>query len=732
MPASRRASAAEATAAAKFAYNPALDGLRVVCIYIILAGHMGAIHASNVAVDMFCVLSGFLITTLLVAEQARTGTVSIGRFLVRRAFRLMPGMWFYLLVGLAVTVVFKWDDIAYRNEYIKSALSAFFNVNNWYKVAHPEGGGRWLAHVWSLSMEEQFYLVWPFAFVLFARSARLRPYLLVFLIASIGIVLGWTYVLAANGAPRTRIYLAADTHIAPLLIGALVAVWRDNRLRALAGPASRDDAAAGKPGTGGQRAAADRSGGDRSRGASSAATRAAVGRWTTGRRLGALGLPAAIVMLLLCFLGPSKEAHDPNWIDYTAYVPTAVLGAILIIGADVNRDATWVRLLGHPKMAWLGKMTYTIYLWHYPFISAAAGQLVPRIGLWPAVFVAAVATTITAYVVNSFVEKPIQARRPKWSDTPRGPARPAADEAARPPVSLGDGDRPGRDDRMDRRDRTDRGDRTDHGDRTDRGRPAGERGGRDLVDLPELSDLPELADLPDPREPLDPRGVPGPREPRQPEPVGTQSWAEADVDWVDEGYPLRDRDPRQVPPQADRRDRVGAPGATDFGGPRPGSVTYDRPDGPPVYEHGPAVGSGRPGGWSEPTPVPDWAAYPALRGGPDTRVGVGVTPAPADPRAAGATVVGETMNLRLPAIADPGAEAGRRPSPPPGHEPGRHGQHGHYGEEPVYGHAGRTPAPADRDHAAGPPTGDRGARAGRPAAEPDPLFGPMPGAGEGW
>ncbi|WP_230205139.1 acyltransferase family protein [Parafrankia elaeagni] len=642
MPAARRASAAEATAAAKFAYNPALDGLRVVCIFIILAGHMGAIRASNVAVDMFCVLSGFLITTLLVAERARTGTVSIGRFLVRRAFRLMPGMWFYLLVGLAVTVVFKWDDIAYRDEYVKSALSAFFNVNNWYKVAHPEGGGRWLAHVWSLSMEEQFYLVWPFAFVLFARSARLRPYLLVFLIASIGLVLGWTYVLAVNGAPRTRIYLAADTHIAPLLIGALLAVWRDNRLRALAGPASRDDPAAGKPGTDGQSAAADRSGGDRSRGASSAATRAAVGRWTTGRRLGALGLPAAIVMLLLCFLGPTKDAHDPNWIDYTAYVPTAVLGAILIIGADVNRDATWVRLLGHPKMAWLGKMTYTIYLWHYPFISAAAGQLVPRIGLWPAVFVAAVATTITAYVVNRFVEKPIQARRPKWSDTPRGPVRPAADEAARPPVSLGDGDRPGRD------------------------------------DLPDLPDLPDLSDLPDQREP------------RQPEPVGTQSWAEADVDWVDEGYPLRDRDPRQVPPQADRRDRVGAPGATGFGGPRPGSVTYDRPDGPPVYEHGPAVGSGRPGSWSEPTPVPDWAAYPALHRGPDTRVGVGATPAPADPRAAGATMVGETMNLRLPAIADPGAEAGRRPSPPPGHEPGR------------------------------------------PAAESDPLFGPMPGAGESW
>jgi len=84
--------APDAAAAAEFAYNPALDGLRAIAIFFVLAGHMGAIRASNVAVDLFFVLSGFLITALMLAEATRTGTVSIGRFLVRRAYRLLPAI----------------------------------------------------------------------------------------------------------------------------------------------------------------------------------------------------------------------------------------------------------------------------------------------------------------------------------------------------------------------------------------------------------------------------------------------------------------------------------------------------------------------------------------------------------------------------------------------------------------------------------------------------------------
>ncbi|MCM3885430.1 acyltransferase [Frankia sp. R82] len=449
-----------ADAAAKFAYSPALDGMRVICIYVILAGHMGAIRASNVAVDVFFVLSGFLITALLLAERHRTGTVSIGRFLVRRAFRLMPAMWVYLLVGLAVTVAFKWDDTAFRDDYIGSATSAFFNVNNWYKVLHPAAGGRWLAHVWSLSLEEQFYLLWPALFVVVTRSARLRPHLSIILAGLIALVAGWTYVVASDGAPHSRVYLALDTHVAPLLVGCLLAVWRDARLRALSraedltppvppagsgssrrsGSSARSGASdASSPipsvskGQGRRRrhasrgqmggGAADGRAADGRVAARQTVTAAVAQRWPAGRRIAALGLAAAIGLIVFALAGPNKNVHDANWLDRAAYLPSALLAAIVVLSADLRRDAAWVRLLGRPRMAFLGKMTFSIYLWHYPVISAASGQLVPRIGLWPSVVCAAVISTCIAYFSHRLVERPAQRARPAWADTPRGPAR---------------------------------------------------------------------------------------------------------------------------------------------------------------------------------------------------------------------------------------------------------------------------------------------------------------------
>ncbi|WP_225438562.1 acyltransferase family protein [Candidatus Frankia nodulisporulans] len=458
-------------AAAKFAYHPALDGIRVICIYVILAGHMGAIRASNVAVDVFFVLSGFLITALLLAEHHRTGTVSIGRFLVRRAFRLMPAMWVYLFVGLLVTALFKWDDTAFRDDFVGSATSVFFNVNNWYKVAHPEAGGRWLAHVWSLSLEEQFYLLWPVMFVLVRRSARLRRHLGLILLGLVLMLAGWTYVLASDGAPHTRVYLALDTHVAPLLIGCLLAVWRDTRLRALSraedlappvpptpppplplpstppGPSGRPVASTWSVARAqGHRrhASRPRTGSDSVTGATAASganagvtgghgagagrpdvTAAVVRRWPAGRRVAALGLAAAIGLVLFAFLGPNKNVHAANWLDRAAYLPSALLAAIVVLSADLRRDAAWVRLLGRPRMASLGKMTFSVYLWHYPVISAANGQLVPRIGLWPAVVCAAAASTFVAYFSHRLIERPAQRMRPGWADTPRGPRRTA-------------------------------------------------------------------------------------------------------------------------------------------------------------------------------------------------------------------------------------------------------------------------------------------------------------------
>jgi peptidoglycan/LPS O-acetylase OafA/YrhL len=417
-----RAPSVDASAAAKFGYNPALDGLRAVAIFVVLAAHMGAVRAGNVAVDAFFVLSGFLITALMLAEQARTGTVSIGRFIVRRIYRLMPAMWVYLLVGLAVTFAFKWHDVAYREDYVGGAVSSFLDVNNWFRVAHPYAGGQWLAHVWSLSAEEQFYLLWPLLFVGMLRSPGLRPYLA----AAAGLLIVssalWDFLLANDGAGRPRVYFGLDSHAAPLLVGCLLAIWRDRALRTSAGlaPAGvrrrrrRHAVMTGKV---------------------SAATAAAAVRWRAGQRLASLGLPAGIALMLLAFFGPTDDTISPNWIDRAGYLPSAALAALIILGCDLRRGAGWVRALARRPMAWTGKIAYSIFLWHYPVISAAE-RLVPRIGRWPAVIIAAVVSTAVAYLCSRFVERPAQRRRPTWADAPRGPKaaeRPTLTE--RPPLA---------------------------------------------------------------------------------------------------------------------------------------------------------------------------------------------------------------------------------------------------------------------------------------------------------
>jgi peptidoglycan/LPS O-acetylase OafA/YrhL len=421
--------AAAGTAAAKFAYNPSLDGLRAIAIFFVLGGHMGAIRASNVAVDLFFVLSGFLITALLLAEHARTGAVSIRRFLVRRAYRLLPAMWVYLIIGLAVTVAFKWDDVAFREDYFGSAVSSFFNVNNWFRIENPDAGGRWLAHVWSLSLEEQFYLIWPAVFALALGSQLVRRWFIPIIGVMIAAVVIWCYLLTDGGAARIRLYFGLDTHVAPLLFGCLLAIWRDSRLRVLGSAHGAADTAAVRT----RRRHAPTSG------KVSQATAAAAARWTSGRRLAAFGLPAAVALVVIAFVGPDKSSGTPNWLDYSGYVVGGALGALVILACDMRRDAGWVRLLGGRGMAWTGKRAYSIFLWHYPVISAASGQLVPRIGLWPSVVVAGVVSTGIAAVSTRLVEQPTQRRRPKWADAPRGPKaapRPSGSEQARVPATM--------------------------------------------------------------------------------------------------------------------------------------------------------------------------------------------------------------------------------------------------------------------------------------------------------
>jgi peptidoglycan/LPS O-acetylase OafA/YrhL len=375
--------------------------MRIVAILFILAGHMGAIRASNVFVDVFFVLSGFLITTLMLAEHLRNQRISVARFYVRRAFRLMPALWVFLLAGLAVITVGKAADAAYQHDYRMNALTAFFYGNNWYRIAtmhdaRPAGvepGGIWLGHIWSLSMEEQFYLLWPALLVVLLRIPAARRNILAILLGLIATIAIWRFILADSGTPHMRMYFGLDTHADSLLIGCTLAVWRERALRRVSRRLIARD---------GQLPTAE----------------AVTAGWRAGQFLARLGPALCAALVGLAFFGPRKDSVGPNGDDYVGYTVNAAIAAAIIVGCDLRRSALWVRWLGARPLAWAGKRTFSIYLWHYPVISAANGALVPRLGLWPAVFVAAALSVFAGYVSFKLIETPAQRLRPAWASAP--------------------------------------------------------------------------------------------------------------------------------------------------------------------------------------------------------------------------------------------------------------------------------------------------------------------------
>lgn len=208
---------------------PAFDGVRAVAVLLVVWSHIGIVRAvpkslkplgGFLGVDVFFVLSGFLITALLLDEQAYRGRLRFGAFYRRRALRLFP----VILAFLVAHVVFTQLVIHGSPETERSSIpAALFFFTNWWAIHNPIPLA--FGHFWSLAVEEQFYLVWPFVTVLLTVRARCK---------TVVWVLGSTIVLVAlhravmwdNGASWGRLVLGTDTHADGLLVGALLAhLW---------------------------------------------------------------------------------------------------------------------------------------------------------------------------------------------------------------------------------------------------------------------------------------------------------------------------------------------------------------------------------------------------------------------------------------------------------------------------------------------------------------------------
>jgi peptidoglycan/LPS O-acetylase OafA/YrhL len=198
----------------RLGYVPALDGLRAIAIVLVLGIHdFGFPPGGTVGVDLFFVLSGFLITTLLLEERDATGRNRLHAFYLRRARRLLPALGALLIVYLVATTA------SGHAHFLPVAAGAFYFGNIILASGHHMFG---LGRLWSLAEEEQFYLVWPLLLLLFARSRRIVLWIL---ILAFGLA-AYRAGLLLNGAPGGRVYFGPDTHADGLIIGAALAAAR--------------------------------------------------------------------------------------------------------------------------------------------------------------------------------------------------------------------------------------------------------------------------------------------------------------------------------------------------------------------------------------------------------------------------------------------------------------------------------------------------------------------------
>jgi peptidoglycan/LPS O-acetylase OafA/YrhL len=205
-----------------------LDGLRGVAVAGVLLFHAGHLEGGYLGVDLFFVLSGFLITSLLLREHERSGTIDLKRFWIRRARRLLPAA-----LGLIVFMALFSVVIAsgFELERIRSdAVATVLYVANWNAIISQHGyfdlfaAPSPLEHTWSLAIEEQFYLVWPIVVLVLLRYLKVRLQLFFVICLALSLVsFGLMFFLYTPGADASRVYMGTDTRASSILIGAVVA-----------------------------------------------------------------------------------------------------------------------------------------------------------------------------------------------------------------------------------------------------------------------------------------------------------------------------------------------------------------------------------------------------------------------------------------------------------------------------------------------------------------------------
>jgi len=318
-------------------YNPALDGLRAVAVLLVLVFHARAegFGGGFLGVDVFFVLSGYLITRLLADQHSATGGIDVPAFYLRRLRRLYPALLLLLAVHLVVS------PLAFPNRqgHARDALIAAAYLSDY-------GFAFWrvpwvVQHTWSLSVEEHFYLAWPLVLLLVFRLPRRYWAPTILALAGTATLWRWNVLFSPGGWHEA--YYRFDTRLSGLLLGAAAAICNPR-----------------------------------------------------APRLAAAGGAALLVLAV-------SQADAKVDSALTVWMAVAEAGSLLLVlGASQVRPLSWAPLV------WLGKLSYGIYLWHYPIMLWLRGQGITG---WSSMLIGTVSAVACAAASYYTVERLARSRR---------------------------------------------------------------------------------------------------------------------------------------------------------------------------------------------------------------------------------------------------------------------------------------------------------------------------------
>ncbi|EIE3637102.1 acetyltransferase [Staphylococcus pseudintermedius] len=346
-------------------YMPGLDGVRAVAVIAIIIYHLNPQWLSGgfLGVDTFFVISGYLITSLLLTEYHNTGKIELMSFWLRRVKRLIPAVLFLVMGVIVLSLIFMLTEI---QKVRADSIAAIFYVSNWWYIMQnvdyfEQFAVQPLKHLWSLAIEEQFYLVFPIVLLsLLSFIRRLKSIRIIFLILLVISMIAMMVLYVPN-ENVARVYFGTDTRIQTLLMGVLLAlVWPPFQLKAKVNRQMR----------------------------------------TMIDTAGVVGL----AILFICF----KFVSETNSILYYGGFFLISTVTLLVIASSVHPSGYFAKFLGNKVFTFIGSRSYSLYLWHYPIIVLIHHQFVQG-QIPPLVYVVEILLMVLmAEFSYKFIEQPFR------------------------------------------------------------------------------------------------------------------------------------------------------------------------------------------------------------------------------------------------------------------------------------------------------------------------------------